>query len=398
MTLLKSLQDFCQRYGKKQGWVALSGGLDSRVLLDACHTIRQAVDIQFRVIHVHHGLSPNADAWAQFCETLCHQYGFDFQVVHLNLQNPAGVSLEETARDARYQVFASVMQTDDLLLTAHHQDDQAETVLTQLLRGAGPKGLSAMPALKPFASGWHGRPFLGCQRQEIQAYAEAKNLQWIDDESNANCSFTRNFLRHDVMPILKNRWPGVDQALARSAAHCAEAQHLLEEMALAKLLDLHGSRPGTLSATKLLVQTEKWQRLLLRVWIEQHGYVLPDTNKLLSIQTSVLSSARDRTPCVSWAGVQVRRHRDDIHIIAEAPAEVDVLSGHCLRTDIGEVTVRFREPGETVEIGARGRVSLKNLFQEWQVPTWERGRLPLMFCENKLIQVPGYYLDTAYFF
>jgi tRNA(Ile)-lysidine synthase len=373
----------------------------------------------FHVIHVHHGLSRHADEWAEKCKLMCQHYHFDYHVKHLKLEHAIGDSLEESAREARYQVFAAFMKDDDLLLTAHHQDDQAETLLLQLLRGAGPKGLSAMPVMKPFARGFHARPMLSFARHEILAYAKARQLTWVEDESNENRSFTRNFIRHDIMPLLKSRWPKVENAMARSAMHCAESQSLLEEIAHDKLKVMQGSRSGTLSVVALLSQSEPWQRLLLRAWIERRGYALPDTNKINSIQKTVLQSAWDRTPCVRWQTTEVRRHRDDIYILeAGSHFAIDdvwewdmttTLSlatagrllaipkvGSGLRAGIGMVTVRFRVPGEAVMLSARGRLSLKNLFQEWRVPVWERGIIPLIFCGEKLIEVLGYFVDPDY--
>ncbi len=388
--LLDSVRDFCRRHAKKRCLIALSGGLDSSVLLDLCHGVSQQLPLNFHVIHVHHGLSPNANAWAQHCKNLCERYGFEFYLHHVNLDHSASTSLEEAARNARYQVFTDLLQTDDVLLTGHHQDDQAETVLLQLMRGAGPKGLSAMPVIKPFARGFHGRPLLAFSRAELLAYARERQLVWVEDESNDDCSLARNYLRREVLPVLKRQWPSVETVLSRTAAHCAEAQVLLEEAANERLHTALGKRPNTLSVSKLLGFSDAWQRVILRVWIEQQGYALPDTNKVHSIQKTVLTAAWDRNPCVAWRGAEVRRHGDDIFIVD--PARVAAIP-----TELAAgLTVRFRVPGETVEIAARGKVSLKNLFQEWKVPVWERATLPLVFAGSKLVQVPGYFVDPEF--
>jgi tRNA(Ile)-lysidine synthase len=361
-----------------------------------CQQISAQTSQVFHVIHIHHGLSANADHWAQQCRQWSDAAGFPFHLHMIAIDISGGVSLEEAARELRYQKFAETMQENDLLLTAHHQDDQAETILLQLLRGAGPKGLAAMPVMKSFARGFHGRPLLGFTRAELLAHAEARQLAWVEDESNADVKMTRNFIRHDVMSLLKTRWPNVESVLSRSAAHCAEAQVLLEEMASEKLLQISGSKPDTLSVTKLLELSEAWQRLLLRAWIEQHGFSLPDTNKILSIQSSVLRAAQDRMPCVTWQGAEVRRHRDDLHIMQPQQQPLTLPSVEGLTTDIGTLIVRFRIDGETVTIGNRGKVALKNLFQEWGVPVWERSTIPLIFCGDKLVQVPGYFIDPTF--
>jgi tRNA(Ile)-lysidine synthase len=251
------------------------------------------------------------------------------------------------------------------------------------------------------------------------SYANTHELAWINDESNDNTAFTRNFLRHEIMPALKSRWPNAAAQLARSAQHCAEAVALLDESAHEKLQSVHGSRDDTLSAYKLLQYNEAWQRLLLRTWIEEQGFGLPDTASLSSIQKSVLASGHDRMPCVRFGQAEVRRHRDDIHILTardhavldgvfEWDMQTDLslapvgtltaapVEGYSLKLALAPVSVRFRIPGETVELASRGRISLKNLFQEWGVPAWERGQVPLIFSGGHLAAAAGYFIDKAY--
>lgn len=396
MTLQTVVADFCRRHGKQQIWVGFSGGLDSSVLLDLCHrAAQQDPSLSFQVIHVHHGLSPEADAWAKHCAVVCERYGFQFHLVTIQLSSEAKESLEERARAARYRALATFMQPNDLLLTAHHQRDQAETVLLQLLRGSGIKGLAAMPALKPFHQGWQGRPLLAVPHKVLLEYATENQLSWIEDESNQQSCFTRNFIRQHILPVMQSRWPTVDAVLARSASHCAEAEALLQEAALEKLTQVSGSIAGTLSVQKLQAYSSAWQRLLLRSWIVRQGYRLPDTDKMQSIQQSVLGAAQDRQPQVSWQGVSLKRHQDNLHLVSENTPLPE--AGKGLKLDQSEVVIRCRIPGETVEIANRGRIALKNLFQEWRVPAWERNTLPLMFYHNKLIQVPGYFEDPVYF-
>lgn len=395
MTLPVIVGDFCRQYGKKHVWIAFSGGLDSRVLLEACRMVRQHAALQFHVVHIHHGLSPNADTWAKECARLCASEQFDFHLIYADLSARGDQSLEDAARTARYQLIAARMQPGDLLLTAHHEDDQAETLLLQLLRGAGPKGLAAMPSIKPFATGWHGRPLLSLSRQALHDYANQQQLTWVDDESNQDCTLARNFIRHEVMPVLKSRWPAVEATLSRSAQHCAESQALLEETSALKLEEVIGSVTGTLSVSKLLQLSIAWQRQLLRSWISQQGYTLPDTAKLASIQQDILRAGHDRMPSVCWESVEVRRYRDNLHIMHPDRSIPRAAIG--LKLDESEVLIRTRIPGESVEIANRGKIDLKNLFQEWQVPTWERNTLPLVFYGNKLIEVPGYFADPAYF-
>ncbi|VVC75785.1 tRNA(Ile)-lysidine synthase [Aquicella siphonis] len=418
--LLDVSRDFCSRFGRGGTyWVALSGGMDSLVLLSLWNTLRNELELDLRVIHVNHGLSPHAGSWAHHCREAARQYGLNLVERSLHLILQPGESPEDAARRHRYAVFAELIREGDILLTAHHQDDQAETVLLQLLRGAGPKGLSAMPVIKPFAKGFHGRPLLQVPRISMRQYAEKLGLKWINDESNEDRKFARNFLRHEIMPRLISRWPSAAASLARSAAHCAEQHKLLDDFLLDSVSHVQGTRPGTLSVTQLLQFSPEKQRLILRSWINLHHCPLPDTKKLYSIQHSVLNAAWDRSPCVRWGRVSLRRHRDDLFLLT-ATSEFDAsriftwdlsdtlfmhgigklhakpVCGQGLSAAIRQVTVRCRQGGEKIELPARGRRALKNLFQEWQVVPWERNSIPLIYVGNDLVAVAGYFLHEEF--
>jgi tRNA(Ile)-lysidine synthase len=420
MNLLKSLRHFCYAQGiKKRYWIALSGGLDSQVLLLLAHQLRTLDPISLRAIHINHGLSPHAKTWEESCALLCRQYEIDFTAHRLSLDLQSGVSIEAAAREARYQALAGYLSEDDVLLSAHHQDDQAETIFLQLLRGAGLKGLSAMPSLKTLGNGLHGRPLLHVSRQTLETYAREHRLNWIDDEMNREEKLTRNFLRHQVFPMLKTRWQTVANTMARSARHCADAQDLLDEFAGQMLETVKGSKEHTLSVSKLLQLSPKQQQLMLRAWIYQAGYRLPETKKMQNILQTVLGAAWDRRPCVVWDEVELRRHRDDLYLLAALPAHdrqvsfswqlsqtlalpgVGELQARlekkgALCEDLKTLEVRFRQGGEVVSFGTRGHRTLKHLFQEWQVLPWERERIPLLFFEGELIAVPDYFLDERF--
>lgn len=419
MTLLDSVRDFCSQHGlTRTYWVAFSGGLDSHVLLSLCADLRAELSVKLRAIHVNHQISPQAAEWAAHCAQICNELNIDFTSVAISLDLQPGDSFEEAAREKRYAALADFLQEGDVLLTAHHQDDQAETFLLQLMRGAGLKGLAAMPMIKPFANGYHGRPLLTHARSYLAEYAKQHSLRHIHDESNADTALSRNFLRHHVMPLLKQRWPAASSTIARSAAHCAEAQTLLAVFAQSEWQVVQGSQPGTLSVTKLLQQDDTRQRLLLRHWIQTSGYALPDAKKLRSIQRDVLQAAWDRQPCVTWGGTAVRRHRDDLFLLpliqpAEAApsfawdlsSPLSLPDGQILQAEqsrhgqlhaaIQQVEVRFRQGGEVVYVAGRGRRKLKQLFQEWGVPTWRRDRIPLLYLNEKLIAVLGYFIDAS---
>jgi tRNA(Ile)-lysidine synthase len=285
------------------------------------------------------------------------------------------------------------------------------------MRGAGPKGLAAMPILKPFAQGFQARPLLSFPRSDLQQYAEEYRLTWVEDESNSNLSFSRNFIRHDIMPRLKSRWPAVASSVARSAAHCAENQMLLELFSAEQTVQVKGSRENTLSVAKLLQCSAEKQRLILRTWIHELKHTLPNTKIMDTIQRDVLCAAWDSSPIVQWGNVMLRRHRDDIHLVQalehnkqsvmwelELPIvlpNVGVLKtvsgmGCGLRADIANVLIGFRQGGEVVELRGRGRQTLKNLFQEWNVLPWERDSIPLVFIADKLIAIAGYFLHEDF--
>lgn len=404
--LLKQLEN-------KRCWLAFSGGLDSSVLLALCKNLGMDV----RAIHVNHGLSPHAKSWSSHCKKICEAYQVPFIECAISLDLKAGESLEEAARNKRYAVFSDQMQEEDVLLTAHHQDDQAETVLLQLLRGAGPKGLAAMPAIKPFAKGYHARPLLEFSRAQLQAYAKESGLSWIEDESNEDDSLSRNYIRREIMPRLKARWPAAHVSISRSAAHCAENQMLLEDFS--RQGDVKGSRENTLSVSKLLQVVVESQKHYLRTWIHGMKYPLPNARKMETILKTVLAASWDSSPRVEWGPVVLRRYRDDLYLLSRPEvvdterlvewkldrelilANIGVLKtesrqGMGLRAEVSAVQVGFRKGGEVLESLRRGRRTLKNFFQEWGVLPWEREFTPLLYVGEKLIAVAGYWLHEDF--
>jgi len=301
-----------------------------------------------------------------------------------------------------------------MLLTAHHQDDQAETLLLQLLRGSGVAGLAAMAPVKTFAQGWHARPLLDFSRAQLKEYAVARELSWIDDPSNFDTSLERNHLRQRVMPLLHERNPAIAATLSRSARHFAEAAELLEELAKTDQPAARGGSKGTLSVSALLSLAPSRQRNLLRHWIRAAGFRLPDTCHLQRICDEVLPAAPDSTPLVQWSGAEVRRYRDDLFLMAPLPPVPagaipwDLSAPLLLPNDAGTLTARLAEgaglsaerlAGQRVEVrfrtggeecrpaGRRETHALKKLLQEQGVPPWERERLPLLFAEGALAQV-----------
>ncbi|MGB5260270.1 MAG: tRNA lysidine(34) synthetase TilS, partial [Gammaproteobacteria bacterium] len=227
--------------------VAFSGGLDSSVLLHAMATLRERFAITLGAVHVHHGLQADADAWANHCRRVCAGYDIPLSVLHADARPVQGESPEAAARHARYTALADWLAPDHCLLTAQHQDDQAETLLLQLLRGAGVHGLASMPVCTAFGEGTHFRPLLLLRRAALHDYALAAGLEWIEDPSNAETGIDRNFLRHAVMPLLQSRWPALSGNLSRSAAHAAEAAGLLDVLAADDRQAVAGPQADTLS-------------------------------------------------------------------------------------------------------------------------------------------------------
>ncbi len=402
--------------------LALSGGIDSVVLLHALLRIQPSHRFELACVHVHHGLSPNADAWAGFCERLCRAHGLalDLRQVRIDRADPAGI--EAAARAQRHAVFATL--DADVVLTAHHCDDQAETLLLQLLRGAGPKGLAAMAEMQHRA-GWRAallRPLLALTRAELEHDARRHRLEWIEDESNAATDFNRNYLRHAVLPLLAARFPSLSATLARSAALQADAAELLHDLAL---LDAqHCVNHDRLDCAALARLTTARARNLLRWFIDRHGHAMPSARRLDEARRQLLHAASDAQVRVAIApGVELRRYRGDAMLVtvrdrvpqarvvwrgetrvqlAQAACEVAMtpvvgagLSLEKLRA--ARVELGVRQGGETMRIVAHGpHRSLKNLLQEAQIPPWQRGCLPLIWCGAELVWVAGIGFDPGY--
>lgn len=396
--------------------IAYSGGLDSTVLLSLCSCLRSKGWISdFLVVHINHGLHPNADEWSDFCRDVCSTLAIQFQSTRVSVRADHGESLEEAARVARYQVFKKILRDSDILLTAHHRDDQAETLLLQLFRGAGVEGLAGMADAMPCGSGKLVRPLLTFPRQDLVRYAREKRLNWIEDSSNEDVSFDRNFLRHRVMPLLKERWVAVDKTVARSARHCAEAKRGLDLRAEQLLASVFDQNRGTLKISTLKSFDKDDKLLVIRHWIKRLGLRNPSTVISQKILNEVIYAASDRIPQVVWNDVVVSRYRDELYLFRKPldfdPLQVidwngqDILDipGDCGRLEViqdaeigipklrwrrGSITVRFRHGGESCRLPKRrGTHTLKKLFQEKSIPPWVRKRAPLIYIDGQLVAV-----------
>ncbi|MCK4709721.1 MAG: tRNA lysidine(34) synthetase TilS, partial [Gammaproteobacteria bacterium] len=281
--------------------VAYSGGLDSHVLLHLMH----ACQFNTLAVYIDHGLQDKSSSWSAHCASVCKALEIPFQSISVNAQPDKGQSTEASARGARYKALAEVMQAGDILLTAQHLHDQAETFILQLLRTAGPAGLSAMPEVKSFAAGYHLRPLLKTQRSELEAYAKQQQLSWIEDPSNTDQNYDRNFLRHSVVPVLQKRWPSINQTLSNASLLQAEASELMTELAA---IDAEGMIDGdTLDIRQLQQLSSARQKNSIRYWLQQLSLDIPTAKRLDEILGPMLTAADDKSPLVSWSQTEVRR-------------------------------------------------------------------------------------------
>lgn len=403
-----------QRY-----WVALSGGLDSTVLLQALAIRRDELPGELRAVHVNHGLHPEASDWQRHCASQCASLGVPLESRVVKVEPCQGESLEAVAREQRYAAFRALLVPGDLLLLAHHQDDQMETFLLQALRGAGVRGLAAMPETAS-ADGLHlARPLLGWSRAELETWARQVHLSWVEDPSNTDTGFDRNYLRHEVLPRLKARWPAAGDTLTRSARFCAEADGLLKELG-AEDQARYGATE-TLPLRALQELSAPRARNLLRHWLQSRNLPLPPAHKLEEILHQAQARA-DRNPCIEWAGAEVHRYRQQLYAqqpVAAAPGEfrlrpgvarelgagLGVLrltpaSGEGLRAALcgpEGLAVAFRHGGESCRPAGHGHERpLKKWLQELHVVPWLRDRLPLLHAGQDLLAVAGLFVCEAY--
>ncbi len=391
--------------------LGLSGGLDSCVLLHLLVGLRADIDIQLQALHVNHGISPNAPEWERFCAALCASYRVPYVSVCVEVARNSGLGIEAAARQERYAVLLS--QPVDAVILAHHRDDQAETLLLQLLRGAGVKGVAAMPMMVE-----HGigpallRPLLDVPRTVLERYAGAHNLHWIEDESNLDLAYDRNFLRHQVFPALEQRFPASRTTLARSAAHFAEAAQLLDEVAQEDAS--HWVRQGRLGVDGLRKLSLPRARNLLRFWLATHLEASPNTRRLHEIFRQLIEARADAQVCIPVESGRVHRYRDEAwfepsddgwtksEMRWQGEASLDFPGGSLkflqtvgrglslAKVQSAGLSIRARMGGERFRPDdKRPTRSLRHLFQAAGTPPWEREALPLLYLGDTLAVVPG---------
>ena len=400
--------------------VALSGGRDSVVLLDALLHAAAARDHRVSALHVHHGLSPHADAWRRFCADLCAERNVALSVRAIAVLRAPQRSLESEARRVRYSALTEMAAAAGVafIALAHHRDDQAETLLLQLMRGAGPHGLAGMSAARVDARGvTFVRPLLDSARAAIDAYAVAARLQWVDDESNEQTRYLRNAVRHTLMPALADLFPNPSVTLARAAAHQAEAARLADDLAAH---DASVAFDGaTLDRAALAALPAHRARNLLRWFLRQQGLPAPSSARLAAMIEQLGSARSDANVCLAHAGVEIGVHHGRVAIHAKPPPPFDLrwrgepelvlphgrlvvahASGEGVdaqRMAAAPVHVRSRIGGERLQLALnRPRRALKSILQDAGVPPWERRALPLVYCGDALVAAPGIGIDVAF--
>jgi tRNA(Ile)-lysidine synthase len=388
--------------------IAYSGGRDSHVLLHLMAALRDRLSVPVRAVHINHGLQAAAGTWGEHCRQICQALNVPLTVIAVNCEIGPAASLEEAARTARYRAFEHILAAGEILLLAHHRDDQAETLLLRLLRGAGVHGLAAMPRTRPLGRGQLLRPLLDVPAAAVAQYAQAERLSWVEDPSNRDDRFDRNFLRYRLLPLLAERWPGYAAPLVRAAEHAREASELIDALAE---LDLERClRDDGIDLDALRTLTEPRQRNLLRLWLRRRGLRPPPQERLQAGLQALIGAAPDRAPLLEWDGILLRRYRNRLLLDVTAmppPASfvwdlsrpldlpggqwlAEPVMGAGLRQELRQqrVEVRFRRGGERCRpAGDAHNRSLKKLLQERAVPPWQRGLLPLVYVDGELAAV-----------
>ena len=361
--------------------IAFSGGIDSVVLL---HFLNSHYPGNIRAVHINHNLSKHSKDWSLFCKELCHKQEIAFKSIDINIKNSSNV--EENARKKRYNSLKSELSENEILCTAHHQEDQSETFLLQLFRGSGVAGLASMPKMKNFADSFLYRPFLNISKQLIFDYATKYNLDWVEDDSNNNLNFKRNLLRLELIPKLESGFDGVIKNISRSAYHQSEALKLMHDLAeidIEKFNLVINHRIQVLPLTQL---SERRVANVLRYYIERRGFLMP-SSKVLTELISVLSAKDDAKVILKWHLYEVRRYDNELYFFDGEPerSTEDCPLFNKLK-DQTNFTIRFRKDGQRVRLkGEKHSSSLKKILQSANIPPWERDKLRMYYINDTLI-------------
>jgi tRNA(Ile)-lysidine synthase len=396
---------------------AFSGGLDSSVLLHSLARSPAAAKRGLRAVHIDHNLHSDSETWAKQCHGFADALGIELVTRIIDVVRSPGLGLEASARRARYGEIETLLAPGEIVALAHHRDDQAETVMLKLLRGAGPEGIGAMRPLRKLGRGFAWRPLLSLPRAALREYAEHHRLDWIVDPSNADPTIDRNYLRLQVLPRIVRRWPEAESSIAQSAGWARDAAEFIDTEADKALARVQGLDPSTLHYREWLALPRALRDPVMRRWLRALDLPEPSHYQAAELVRQLGEAGEDRQPCVRWPGTEVRRYRDLLH--ASMPlqfppfdwsAEFD---GNALELplDLGTLRlvgpetarlphplqVRFRRGGESLRLASGGRTrELRDLFQEAGVPPWQRARLPLLFApDGRLLAVADLWLGEA---
>lgn len=424
MIIIKALTNYLTHLPKSSSTdivVAYSGGVDSHVLLHGLSLLREKFIFTLHAVHIHHGLSANADQWQSHCRGECASLQVPFRTANVTLQNTSRTSLEALAREARYKKIVELVPDNSTVLLAQHQDDQLETFLLQLKRGAGPKGLSGMTQSWKMTDQLNSkqvncyRPLLGIKRQAILDYAVEHNLRWCEDESNENTDFDRNFLRHDVLPIMQQRWPELAKSVSRSAHLCAQQQMLLDEICAEKLSDLQ-QPDKSLSVEGLMQLSEQWLTAVVRYWLAEQGISSPSFSVIQQLKSQVLEAVEDATPILQWQNWQFRRFNQQLYVclvqekiapfcvswlgekILQLPSDLGQLQFTVTNEELNELPSFNPEQGNlTIKVGGYSQrftpknslhsKPLKQWFKQWKIAPWKREACLQLLQNDKIFAV-----------
>jgi len=395
-TLSEHLEQALRQWQPPALAVALSGGIDSSALLHALAALPAARALGLRALHVDHGLHAQSADWAERCAELCSSLGLSLQTLRCTVPRDGGRGIEAAAREARYASLAAAMQAGEWLLTAHHREDQAETVLLRLLRASGGAGLSAMRTTRPLGAGTLWRPLLDCPRDALRAHAESHQLRWIEDPANHDPQHDRSWLRQTLMPLLRERWPQADGALAQSARLLAADAGLIDGLTAAALAEARGSCANVLRIDALLRLEPALRAHVLRRWLREAGAAPLPAQQHARVETELIGAADGAQPLLRVGSTLLRRYRGELHVQTqiqthEAHPDIEwdgrtplsLADGGRLWFDpiwAGDVLrVGYRRGGERIRLPGRShRHLLKNLLQDLGVPAWQRAQLPLI--------------------
>jgi len=361
--------------------IALSGGIDSVVLL---HFLNSHYPGNIRAVHINHNLSKHSKDWSLFCKELCHKQGIEFKSIDINLKTSSNI--EENARKKRYNSLKSELSKNEVLCTAHHQEDQSETFLLQLFRGSGVAGLASMPKMKSFADTFLYRPFLNISKQLIVDYATKNNLDWVEDDSNINLNFKRNLLRLEFIPKLESGFKGVIKNISRSAYHQSEALKLINDLAEIDIEKFNLVINHKIQVLPLIQLPERRVANVLRYYIAQRGFLMP-SNKVLTELISVLRAKDDAKVILKWHLYEVRRYDNELYFFDGEPdrSNEDCPLFNKLK-DQTNFTIRFRQDGQRVRLkGKKHSSSLKKILQSANIPPWERDKLRMYYINDTLV-------------